>query len=154
MDRYVMLKADKFNNLVAADRYSEKYIEALKVGDLVRAKIVKSERTYWRHKRFFEMIGFAYKHLDERFDFSIDSFVKQVTLEAGYYTATEWDFEGVSVIVKVPDTINFKSMKEEEFKKYVSDCMDVICQKYLDRWEGKYRKGEESIVDLFVKKFA
>ena len=84
-------------------------------------------RNYGFHKKFFDMITFAYKNWEPEasggVNKSFETFRKDLIKTAGYYT-TVIHLDGT--IEPVADSISFAEMEQDIFEKLYSAVLDVI----------------------------
>lgn len=110
---------------VPANDVMQKKFERQSVGDMEEANF-NTIRCPVRHRRFFAMIGQAYKMYNTIR--TIDNFRADLTMEAGFYEARV-NFSGEAYLK--PKSLEYAKMDQDEFDQLHSRVLDVIVQ-HLD----------------------
>src|SRR5687768_17012296 len=99
---------------VPDSRRDVELLSKFKQGEVIRAHVTRP-RNYAFFKKYWALITFAFDCQEDP-EYSIDSFRKSVQMEAGY-------FEPVRAgghLFKIPKSISFGEMSEEEFGELYS----------------------------------
>lgn len=145
----VMLMKGPGGMLIPADPGATEFIEKMRLGIGVRAKITKV-RNIGFHRKFFALlqVGFeawetpAQEYAGMRVEKDFERFRKDVTILAGHYTPV---FNMKGEVRLEPKSIAFGNMEQDEFEKVYSACMNVLLRRVLTR----YTKAD---VDRVVEK--
>lgn len=119
--------------------YDSDYDKAKKIkqGDTVKCEVTKPRNIKF-HKKFFALMNLVYQN-QERYE-HIDDLREQLTIAAGYYTAT-YTLEGVEQ--QKAKSISFAAMDELEFGELYSALLDVIVKYFhFDRIEIEQNLAE------------
>jgi len=116
--------AGTYAYLPANDVMQRKF-ERQEIGDMEEATF-NTIRCPVRHRRFFAMIGQAYKLYDTIR--TVDDFRADLTMEAGFYEA-RINFSGEAYLK--PKSLEYAKMDQDEFDQLHSRVLDVIIQ-HLD----------------------
>lgn len=126
------------NTFIAATEDDLDKLKKVKIGDVVSADI-KIYRNYMFHRKFFALINCAWGALKESqrsfFKYSVEGFRHTVILAAGFYN-TIYD-EGLGRWIKVPKSIAFDKMSEEEFDRLYDSVKDVLLHTFLNHLTEK-----------------
>lgn len=124
--------------LVPCDPQAAEFIQKLKVGAGVRAKVSKARNTFF-HRKFFALLNHAfeawepvqkaYKGIGIQKNFN--QFRKDVTILAGFYEANIRLNGEIRMEAK---SINFASMSQDEFEHLYSKTIDVILSRILTNY--------------------
>lgn len=112
-DRVIPLGEDSiklFNSLDVGQEFSFEY------------KPTK-QRNYRNHKRFFSMLKGIVDNSDQYKN--VDNLLSMLKLKVGYFEIVV-SHKGEQLYI--PKSINFSTMKEDEFQSFFSDCIDVILE--------------------------
>lgn len=105
-----------------ANDFMKRRFDRQSIGDMDEANW-KKIRCPEKHKRFFAMIGDAYKIANTKR--LIDDFRTDLTMEAGFYEARV-DFSGRAY--RKPKSLAYDKMDQDEFDQVHSRVLDVIIQ--------------------------
>jgi len=119
----VHLKKNYDGSFLPADQETAEWAVKVKTGTVVYAEF-KRERNYEFHKKYFGMINVAFQNQEEFINEEL--FRKTMQIMAGYFDPILFDGN----IYKIPKSINFGSMAQEEFEKLYSSVLDVILKHF------------------------
>ena len=108
--------------LMTMDSSSERIFKKHPPGTVISCE-VKEFRNYAFHKKWFAMVKFAYDHYSAEFK-SFDTFRNEITIMAGHFEVVA--SLGSNSVKKIPKSISFGSMSEEEFERFYSDSINAI----------------------------
>jgi len=129
----VHLRKNYDGTFIPADQDTAEWAVKVKTGTVVYAEF-KRQRNYEFHKKYFGMINVAFQNQEEFLNEEL--FRKTVQIMAGYFDPILFDGN----IYKIPKSISFGSMPQEEFEKLYSSVLDVILK--------HFRFGEEFEIEL------
>jgi len=142
--------------LAPNDNEAQDYLRKLKTGQDVQVKVTR-QRNYLFHRKWFALLQYAFdlwqpvesqtRHgiVPEK---SFDRFRKDVTILAGFYTATYRLNGGVRIEAR---SISFASMSADEFEDLYSKSINVILRLVLkDVTEDELRRDVEDMVLSFA----
>lgn len=107
---------------IPANDVMQKIYNRQSLGDMVESNF-NTIRDPIRHRRFFAMIGEAYKIYDTTR--TLDNFRADLTMEAGFYEARV-NFSGEAY--RKPKSLEYAKMDQDEFDQLHSRVLDVIIQ--------------------------
>ena len=127
--------------LIPSDSMTVKYLESIKVGDVIHANF-KKMRSPQFHRKYFALLNFAFEHMeqcDHRYNGEIvepnfDEFRNNLCILAGHYTKV-FDLSGV--IHFRAKSISFAKMDETEFSDLYDKTITVILRKVLNNYSRK-----------------
>ena len=108
--------------LMALDDSTKRIFKKHKVGSVVECEI-KEFRNYKFHKKWFSMVKFAYDHWDAE-QKSFNTFRAEIIILSGHYEVVA--SLGSNTVKKVPKSISFGSMSEEDFEELYSNTLDAL----------------------------
>ena len=110
-------------SFLPADQDTAEWAVKVKTGAVVYAEF-KRERNYEFHKKYFGMINVAFQN-QEKFT-NEELFRKTMQVSAGYYDPVY--FKGEEF--RIPQSISFGSMSQENFEKLYSSVLDIILKHF------------------------
>lgn len=117
----------KANGCVVPDSPEDaEHLSKFKFGEVIRAEVSRP-RNYQFHKKYMALITFAYQNCDNADQFSLDAFRKSVQMEAGHFEPVR----AGGYLFKIPKSISFAEMSEEDFDKLYSKVIDVLIKRFM-----------------------
>ena len=116
--------AKQKERFIPADEDSVKLFNSMKVGEEISFDYkVKKQRNYANHKRFFSMLKGIVDNSDQYK--TTDNLLSMLKLKVGYF---EIVISHRGEQLYIPKSINFSTMKEDEFQSFFSDCINIILE--------------------------
>lgn len=109
----------------AADEASQETLKRFKVGDIVKAEVVKP-RSYQHHKLAFSLLTLTFKN-QERYA-AFPQFRKVVALEAGH---VEQLVRIDGQIIEIPGSLSYEALDQIEFERVFANMMRVCADEFL-----------------------
>lgn len=102
------------------------YLSKFRFGEVIKAEVSRP-RNYRFHRKYMALINFAYENRDSKQEYSIDAFRKSVQMEAGHFEPVR----AGGYLFKIPKSISFAEMSEEDFDKLYSKVIDVLIKRFM-----------------------
>lgn len=119
----VHLRKNYDGSFLPADQETAEWAVKIKTGAVVYAEF-KRQRNYEFHKKYFGMIHVAFQNQEKFMD--EEMFRKTMQIMAGYFDPILFNDH----VYKIPKSISFGSMPQEEFEKLYSSVLDVILKHF------------------------
>lgn len=119
------------SSLVPSEEKAEEMLSKIKHGDYVLVE-VKRQRNPFHHRKFFALLNLVFKN-QEHYQ-SVDDLLDVFKLRVGHAKVIETR-DGVE---RVPKSISFGSMSQDEFEPFYEKCVDFLIAEVipgLDRAE-------------------
>lgn len=117
------------SGLAPADNESERVLKKYKIGDTVRADIIKP-RNVMHHRKYWALLNMVFDNLPEHLEphiKNVDELHYEIKLQTGHREIH--NTLGGQEIWKAK-SISFSSMDQNEFEDYYNSALDVVC-KYI-----------------------
>ena len=125
------LQKQKNNYFIPIDDDDFKKTLKIEIDEIVEVKYWK-KRNYEFHKKFFALLNCAIHHLPENNQWNrfrdIEPLRKEVLIQIGHFTE-HITLGGVKQ--RIPNSISFESIDDEEFARIYSRSIDVILKYFL-----------------------
>ena len=125
------------------DAHSEEQSEKWQVGEIVKMDASRP-RNINHHRWLMALIGYVVHNTDRFIDHN--RALTQLKLDTGHYDEYIVMEGGKQFAVRVPKSIAFNSMDEDEFMRFADKAVDAICE-YMDAEPDDVRRG----IDEFLR---
>jgi len=118
----------------------EEKLSKWKVGEILRAKVIKPRNAKF-HRKFFALLNIAFENQDKYTNF--EDFRIEVELKSGNYR------EHVTTkgkIIYIPKSISFASMDEIEFSQLYDKAIDVIINNFCQG--STYEEMDNKVLEI------
>lgn len=124
----VLLKKT-WEGFVPADEEALEALSKIKVGEVVKASIVKP-RNVGFHRKFFAMARLVFDNQDQYDNFNVflNIVVKTIT---GHVDTVIKEHNGKTYVAYVPKSISFAAMDQHEFEDFYWRALDGLCRRYM-----------------------
>jgi|LGOV01.1.fsa_nt_gb hypothetical protein len=114
----------KEDRLIPTDEFSVKIFNSLDIGQEISFEYKENkQRNYRNHKRFFSMLqGVVHNSSEYK---TVDNLLSMLKLKVGYFEIVV-SHKGEQLYI--PKSINFATMKEDDFQSFFSDCIDILLE--------------------------
>lgn len=102
------------------------FVSKLKLGEIVAAEVTRP-RNYKFLRKYMALIRYAYDNRDGSEEYSIGAFRKSVEMQAGHFEPVK----AGGYLFKIPKSISFAEMTEEDFDKLYSKVIDVLIKRFM-----------------------
>jgi len=114
----------KADRLIPADEDSVKLFNSLDVGQEISFEHKETkQRNYKNHKRFFSMLQGIVSNSDQYK--TVDNLLSMLKLKTGHF---EIVISHKGEQLYIPKSINFTTMKEDDFQSFFSDSIDILLE--------------------------
>ena len=117
--------------LAADDDAAREALRRIKLGDVVRAEIVRP-RSVRYHRRFFGMLSTVWRACGDWPD--VEALLRELKFRAGLVDEQRVvDRQSGEIIatLQIPRSIAFHAMDDDEFRAFVERCIRVICDEMV-----------------------
>ena len=119
------------HGLAANDDTARDYLRRVKLGDVVKAEIVRP-RSVKYHRRFFGMLNTVWQACGDWH--TVDELLTELKFRAGLVDRQKvidrTTGEVLAEIIK-PQSISFAAMSDDEFRAFVDRCIKIICEEMV-----------------------